>query len=39
MADICEHGNENFDSVKDGNILTTWETITFSMGILLHLLS
>jgi hypothetical protein len=31
----CENGNETLDSIKGGDILTTWATISFSRRTLL----
>jgi hypothetical protein len=36
MADSCEHGNEPSPSLKTGNFLTRWMTISFSRRTLTH---
>jgi hypothetical protein len=36
VADSCEHGNEPLGSIKVGDFLTNWVTISFSRRTLFH---
>jgi hypothetical protein len=36
VAGSCEHSNEHFDSIKDGEFLTRWATISFLSKTLFH---
>jgi len=39
VAGCCERSNEVSGATKGGNFLTSWRSITFSRGILLHRVS